>query len=120
MSQDEKYLRELTKLGGLRKSKLYEYKLVLVLSVIAYAFSAVVTLKLIAFMGGSAGGVPIFAGQVSMDLLKSAYYVSVLFLIGITSVIMSKAIEGCAIKSLKYISILTLVVTTMFVVSELI
>ncbi|MFN3267997.1 MAG: type II secretion system F family protein [Zestosphaera sp.] len=120
LSQGEKYLRQLIKLSELRKSKLSEYKLILVLSVIAYAFSAIVTLKLIASMGASVRGVPIFAGQVNMDLLKSAYYVSSIILTGITSVIMSKAIEGYAVKSLKYVSILTLVVTTMFVVSEFI
>ncbi len=120
LSQGEKYLRQLIKLTDLRKSRLSEYKLVLVLSVIAYAFSAIVTLKLVVSMSASVRGVPIFVGQVNINLLKSAYYVSALILTGITSVIMSKAIEGYAIKSLKYISILTLVVTAMFLVSELI
>ncbi|MEM4967289.1 MAG: hypothetical protein QXG13_03580, partial [Zestosphaera sp.] len=79
-----------------------------------------VTLKLVVSMSASVRGIPIFVGQVNINLLKSAYYVSALILTGITSVIMSKAIEGYAIKSLKYISILTLVVTAMFLVSELI
>lgn len=120
LSQGEKYLRQLIKLTDLRKSRLSEYKLVLVLSVIAYAFSATVTLKLVASMGASVKGIPIFAGQVNINLLKSAYYVSALILTGITSVIMSKAIEGYAVKSLKYVSILTLIVTAMFVASELV
>lgn len=120
LSQGEKYLRQLIKLTDLKKSKLSEYKLVLVLSIIAYAFSAIITLKLVASMGGGAKGIPIIAGQVNINLLKSAYYVSSLILTGITSVVMSKAIEGYIIKSLKYISMLTLLVTAMFVASELI
>jgi len=120
LSQSEKYLRQLIKLTELRKSRLSEYKLVLILSVIAYTFSAIVTLKLVTSLGANIKGVPIPASQVSINTLKSAYYVSSLILTGITSIIMSKAIEGYAVKSLKYISILVLVVTAMFVGSELI
>lgn len=120
LSQGEKYLRQLIRLTDLRKSRLSEYKLVLILSVMAYTFSAIVTLKLVASMGAGSKGMPIFVGQVNIDLLKSAYYVSALILTCITSLIMSKAIEGYALKSLKYISALTLVVTAMFIASELI
>lgn len=120
LSQGEKYLRQLIRLNDLRKSKLSEYKLVLILSVIAYAFSAIVTLKLVASIRTNVGGTPIFAGQVDINLLKSAYYISAIILTCITSIIMSKAIEGYVVKSLKYISILTLVLTMMFVVSEFI
>jgi len=120
LSQSEKYLRQLIKLTELRKSRLSEYKLVLILSVIAYTFSAIVTLKLVTSLGANIRGLPIPASQVSINTLKSAYYVSSLILTGITSIIMSKTIEGYAVKSLKYISILVLVVTAMFVGSELI
>lgn len=120
LSQAEKYLRQLITLTDLRKNKLSEYKLVLVLSVVAYAFSAIVTLKLVTSMGASVKGIPLITGQININLLKSAYYISTLILTGITSVIISKAVEGHVIKSLKYTSMLTLLVTAMFVVSELV
>ncbi|MGC8975667.1 MAG: type II secretion system F family protein [Thermoprotei archaeon] len=120
LSQAEKYLRQLITLTDLRKNKLSEYKLVLVLSVVAYAFSAIVTLKLVTSMGASVKGIPLITGQININLLKSAYYISTLILTGITSVIISKAVEGHVIKSLKYTSMLTLLVTAMFVASELV
>jgi len=120
LSQGEEYLRQLARLNDVRKSRLSEYKLILVLSVIAYAFASVVTLKLVTSMGAGIEGMSIPTTPTNIDVLKSAYYISALTLTGITSVIMSKAIEGYAVKSLKYMSILTLITTAMFVGSELI
>lgn len=119
-SYSERYLRHFTRLSELRKNKLAEYKVILVLSVIAYAFSGVVTLMLVGSISGSISRLPLVAGLIDVEMLRSAYYISALILTAVTSVIMNKTIEGYAIKSLKYTSLLTLVVTAIFTGSQLI
>jgi hypothetical protein len=88
--------------------------------VIAYVFASIVTLKLVTSMGAGIKGVPILTTPTDIGMLKSAYYISALTLTGITSIIMSKAIEGYVAKSLKYVAVFTLIITAMFVGSELI
>jgi len=120
LSQGEEYLRQLTRLNDVRKSRLSEYKLILALSVVAYVFASIVTLKLVTSMGAGIKGMSILTTPTDIGMLKSAYYISALTLTGITSIIMSKAIEGYVAKSLKYVAVFTLIITAMFVGSELI
>ncbi|MEM2020851.1 MAG: type II secretion system F family protein [Zestosphaera sp.] len=118
LSHGEKYLRQLMKLGEMRRGRLAEYKLILLLSVLAYAFSAIVTFKLVGSISGNIAKLPLVFSQIDLELLRSTYYISALILTSITSVIVSKAIEGHFVKSLKYVSLLTLMVTAMFIGSQ--
>lgn len=120
LSYSERYLRHFTRLSKLRKNKLAEYKVILVLSVIAYTFSGVVTIMLVSSISNSIARLPLITGQIDIEVLRSAYYISALILTAITSAITSKTIEGYAIKSLKYMSLLTLLVTAIFTASQLV
>ncbi len=118
LSHGEKYLRQLMKLSEMRRSRLAEYKLILLLSVLAYTFSAIITFKLVGSLSSSVTKPPLVFSLIDLELLRSTYYISALILTSITSVIVSKAVEGNVVKSLKYISLLTLMVTAMFIGSQ--
>lgn len=120
LKQTNEYLTQLLRLDMLRRSRLSEYKLVVTLSIIAYALSAVVTAGLLTSMLTSSN-VLVGGGElIKVNVVKSAYYVSSIALASIASIIVSKVIEDNLLKTFKYIALLSSLVTAIYVVSELI
>ncbi len=119
LRQTHEYLTQLLRLDMLRYSKLSEYKLVIVLSIIAYALSATITAGLLTSIYASS--ITLIGGEiVSVEVVKSAYYTSSIALTLLTSIIISKVIEDNVLKTFKYVALLFSLVTVIYVVSELI
>lgn len=115
----ERYVEQIVRMDELRRHRLAEYKTILVLAVMAFAIAGIVVIKLIESVAGMATTFPT-AYRIRIDFLASSYFITSLFLIVISSIVVSRMIAGTTMLAPKYISILSMVVTLMYVLHELI
>ena len=109
----ERYVEQIVRMDELRRHRLAEYKTVLVLAVMAFAIAGVVVIELIESVAGMAVTFPT-AQKVRIDFLASSYFITSLFLIIVSSIVVSRMITGSMVLAPKYISILSMVVTLMY------
>ena len=115
----EWYVEQIVRMDELRRHRLAEYKTILVLAVMAFAIAGIVVIKLIESVAGMAVTFPT-AYRVRVDFLVSSYFITSLFLIVVSSIVVSRMITGSTVLAPKYISLLSMAVTLMYALHELI
>lgn len=118
LMQAENYLMQVLRMDELRRSRLADYKAIALLAVITFAISAFASLKLVEYIV-TAPTVFLVSG-VSLELLKSSYYISALIIAILSSIVIGRVVVGSVIASLKYLSFLTAVVALIFTLYPLI
>ncbi|MEM1533364.1 MAG: type II secretion system F family protein [Desulfurococcaceae archaeon] len=119
LMQGENYLMQVLRMDELRRSRLADYKAIVLLAVIAFAISALASLKLVEYIVTAPTILPAISG-VNLELIKSSYYISVLIIAVLSSVVIGRIVIGSVIASLKYISLLTAVTALIFTLYPLI
>ncbi|HID80515.1 MAG TPA: hypothetical protein EYP48_02225 [Ignisphaera sp.] len=114
----ERYVEQIVRMDELRRHRLAEYKIILVLAVVAFAIAGIVVIKLIESIASMAATFPV-AYRISIDFLASGYFITSLFLIVISSIVMSRMITGSTVLAPKYISMLSMAVSLMYALREL-
>ncbi len=116
----ERYVEQLVRMDELRSHRLAEYKIVLLLSVLAFSFAGVVVIKLIESVTGMATTFPGAYQGIDIDFVESSYFIASLFLATISSIVMSRMVTGSLVLAPKYISLLSAITTLMYALHELV
>ncbi|MCX8198907.1 MAG: type II secretion system F family protein [Sulfolobales archaeon] len=119
LMQGENYLMQVLRMDELRRSRLADYKAIVLLAVIAFAISAFASLKLVEYIATASTIFPAVS-EVNLELLKSSYYISVLITAITSSIVIGRVVVGSVIASLKYISFSTAIVALIFTLYPLI
>lgn len=119
LSTAEKYVYQLSKLEELRKNRLEGYKAILVLALIAFTTSAIVTTLLISYVA-RISIVPLSpsVGPSAIDVSRilSYYYTLILVLTPLTSIALSRIVYNETILALKYITIFITIISIVFAI----
>ncbi len=110
----ERYVEQLVRMDELRSHRLAEYKMILVLSVLAFSFAGIVVLKLIESVTSMATTFPGAYQGINTDFIASSYFIASLFLTTVSSIVMSRMVAGSLVLAPKYISMLSAAVTFMY------
>ncbi len=111
----ERYVEQIVRMDETRSHRLAEYKFILLLAVIAFAFAGVVVIKLIESVAGMAVSMPGVVISIDMDYITSSYYLASIFLTIVSSIVMSRMLTGSLVLAPKYISLLSALITVMYV-----
>ncbi len=119
LMQGENYLMQVLRMDELRRNRLADYKAIALLAVVAFAISAFVSLKLIEYVVAAPMMFPAVS-EISLELLKSSYYISALVVAVLSSIVIGRVVVGSIVASLKYVSFLTATIALIFTLYPLI
>lgn len=118
LTSAERFSFQLSRMEELRKARLEGYKSILILAVLAYMVSALVTTLLLSYIAKMALATPIAKAAIDLDYVLSLYYISTLIISVITSIAVSRVVYGEVILALKYSAFLTILTTLFFSIAS--
>jgi hypothetical protein len=98
----------------LRRARLEGYKAVLVLAILSYLMSSLVTTLLLSYITRMMLGTPLARAVIDLKYVLSLYYTSTIITTAITSIATSRIIYGEIATALKYTATLILLTTLVF------
>lgn len=117
LSAAEEYVLHMTRLEELRRSRLEGYKVVLILAVVAFTISAVLSLTIVSYISRTLNLYGLMGRSFSIPLISTMYYIPSMFIVITSSIAISRIVYGETAVALKYISILSPIVSIVFAVA---
>jgi hypothetical protein len=105
---------QLSRMEELRRARLEGYKAVLVLAILSYLMSSLVTTLLLSYIARMMLGTPLARAAIDLKYVLSLYYISTIITTAITSIATSRIIHGEIATALKYTATLILLATLVF------
>ncbi len=119
LSRADQYVTQLNRMDDLRRYQLENYKLMLIMAVLGFALTAIVTLWLLSSMAHVSVELPGIK-SVSVNLVATSYFITSLLLIVMSSIVTSRIVYDTSVLAAKYMSILFPVISLAFAIFFLI
>jgi hypothetical protein len=114
LTSAERFSFQLSRMEELRRARLEGYKSILILAVVAYIMSALVTALLLSYIARMVLATPLAKAAIDLRYVLSLYYISTLIISVITSIAVSRIVYGEVAMALKYAAILIMLTATVF------
>lgn len=114
LGEAERYVVQLNRMYELRDSRLSEYKVIIILAVVAFIAAGAVSVLLINSMGASMSDIA--RGQyIDIDFVITMYYLSSMLFAMVSSIVVARTVTDSIVYSYRYIGLLIMATTFIFV-----
>jgi hypothetical protein len=110
----ERYVFHISRLDELRKHRLEGYKAVLILAIIAFAISAILSLTILSYISKALYLSGLAIDKISLPLTSTMYYIPAIIIVVASSIAISRIVYGETAIAFKYIAILSPVISIIF------
>ncbi|MEM1560787.1 MAG: type II secretion system F family protein [Ignisphaera sp.] len=117
LSVAERFTLHMSRLEELRRSRLEGYRAVLILAIIAFTVSAILSLTIVSYASKALYFSGLIGRVFSLQLVSTMYYIPALMIVITSSIAISRVVYGETAIALKYISILSPIVSIAFAVA---
>ncbi len=117
LSAAERYTLYMSRLEEFRKSRLEGYKAVLILAIIAFTVSTILSLTIISYISKTLYATGIMGRSLNLPLISTMYYIPAMLIVITSSIAISRIVYGETTIAFKYTSILSPIISTVFAIA---